>query len=69
MSRDFALFRNVRWACAQSLYAKPVTNERLRKGAACFDALVLAPVADQEHAVVRAETRKEFSYLVGADKA
>ena len=34
-----------------------------------FDALVLARVADQEHAVVGAETRKEIAHLVRAGEA
>ena len=42
---------------------------QLLEGAARFDALMLAGVADQEHAVVGAETRKELAHLVGAGKA
>ena len=42
---------------------------QLLERTACFDALVLARVADQEHAVVGAETRKEFAHLVGAGEA
>ena len=42
---------------------------QLLEWAACFDALMLARVADQEHAVVGAETRKELAHLVGAGKA
>ena len=41
---------------------------QLLEGAACFYALVLPGVADQEYAVVGAETRKELAHLVGAGK-
>ena len=42
---------------------------QLLEGAACFDALMLARVADQEHAVVGAKPRKELAHLVGAGEA
>jgi hypothetical protein len=41
---------------------------QLLERATCFDALVLACVADQEYAIVAAETRKELAHLVGAGK-
>ena len=42
---------------------------QLLEWAACFDALVLTCVADQEHAVVGAKTGKELAHLIGAGKA
>ena len=42
---------------------------QLLEWTACFDALMLAGVADQEHAVVGAKTRKKLAHLVGAGKA
>ena len=35
----------------------------------CFDALMLASVADQQHAVGRAKASQEFLHLVGACQA
>ena len=42
---------------------------QLLERAARFDALMLADVADQKHAVLGAEPRKEHADLVGAGEA
>jgi hypothetical protein len=42
---------------------------KLLKGAARFDALMLADIADQKHAVVGAKSREEFAHLVGTGEA
>ena len=42
---------------------------QLLERAARFDALMLAGVADQEHAVIGTKPRKELAHLVGAGKA
>ena len=39
------------------------------EGAARFDALMLADIADQKHAVMGTKPRKELAHLVGAGKA
>ena len=42
---------------------------QLLEGAARFDALMLADIADQKHAVIGTKPRKELAHLVGAGKA
>ena len=42
---------------------------QLLEGAARFDALMLADIADQKHAVMGTKPRKELADLVGAGKA
>ena len=42
---------------------------QLLEGAARFDALMLADIADQKHTVIGTKPRKELAHLVGAGKA
>ena len=42
---------------------------QLLEGAARFDALMLADIADQKHAVIGTKPRKELAHLVGAGEA
>ena len=42
---------------------------QLLEGAARFDALMLADIADQKHAVIGAESCKKLAHLVRAGKA
>jgi hypothetical protein len=41
----------------------------LLEGAARFDTLMLAGIADQKHAVIRTKPRKKLAHLTGAGKA
>ena len=42
---------------------------QLLEGAARFDALMLAGIADQKHAVIGTKPRKKLAHLIGAGKA
>ncbi len=53
----------VKFGCAHSSFLQ------LLKRSARFNALMLARIANQQHAVLRSETGEKLAHLVGAGKA